>query len=127
VNDFLRILAVVIGILGALAARYLAALYRQDRREGGNRISLSLVLAIVGTLGAIAGNYLAFLSLLPVLGIPNSRDIQVALTPVTLAVFLVLDVIPILPAAYLWARRRLRVLIDEAQSATRSEVPHEPE
>lgn len=86
---------------------YLWSLHKKSRildtRKPKPLIRLSLVMALTGTLGAVGASILALSS---VFFLINRPDLSGALLPLILAVFVLLDTLPIINAAYLrWLER----------------------
>lgn len=95
------LLVLAIGAVSLWGAAYLMSVWHEDRQMGTTGWPLSRILAYLAIVGTIASNWLAGLTLIRLANVPNYRDIQVALTPLTLiAIILLLSLFPIL-ASYL--------------------------
>lgn len=99
-------LGIVIAAASIWGAAYLLKVWHDDRTERRaegkpDGWPFSRVLAYVAICCTLASNYLVVPTALRLLGIPNFRDIQVALTPFTLTALLVLDVAFVVIALYL--------------------------
>lgn len=87
------------------AAAFLWSLHAVDRgkdtRNPKPLLRLSFVLAVVGSISAVAGTYLGVVAFLRLLGLVALAS---ALAPITLAAFVLLDLVPIFIALYLRMR-----------------------
>jgi hypothetical protein len=99
------ILAVVIGAVSFGGAAFLLSLWHEDQASGTTGWPLSRVIAYLAVAGTLASNLLSFVSVLRLVDVPNFRDIQLALTPLTVTALLVLDVLFTVLALYLRAVR----------------------
>jgi len=106
----LVLIAGSIAVLSIGGSAYLLSLWHEDARaikaSGGVVSNLrtwpfSRVLAYVGIGCTLSSNYLLVPTTLRLIGIANFREVQVALTPLTLAALLFLDMSFLIIALYL--------------------------
>lgn len=106
-------LAIIVGTIAILSiggSAYLLWIWHEDARSmkvGGGAVSawrtwpFSRVLAYVAIGAMLSSNYLFVSTILRLLDVPNYREIQLALTPLTLAALLFLDMAFLIIALYL--------------------------
>lgn len=97
--------AVVVGVVSFGGAAYLLAVWHEDQATGTTGWPLTRVIAYLAVAGTLASNLLSFVSFLRLADVPNFRDIQLALTPLTITALLILDSLFTVLALYLRAVR----------------------
>lgn len=106
-------------------AWYCWRLYKEDTRDyPGDRLRFSLVLAITSTLAAIGSTLLAITALIVVLQVQES--LRLIATPSLYIAVMILDVIPIVNAAYLRVRRGSTTFDKEEQMLSHEGSDGEP-
>lgn len=116
------LLALVIGLGSFYGAAYLLSLWHDDRATGTTGWPLSRVLAYLAIAGTLASNLLSAVSVLRLANVSDFRDIQLALTPLTLTALLVLDAIPTVLALYLRAVRATGYMTPQIRAGLATEA-----
>ena len=133
--NLVLILAVVLAVVSFYGAAYLLSVWHEDKRSGTDGWPLSRVLAYLAIVGTLAANWLAGLTLIRLAEVPGYRDIQIALTPLTIIVILALDLLFPVLALYLRVirasgymtpseRSGLAALVQEDIDLTRQGIQH---
>lgn len=116
------LLILAISLVSLYGAAYLLALWHEDRASGTTGWPLSRIIAYLAVTGTIASNWLAGLTLIRLANIPNYRDLQVTLTPLTLiAIVLLLSLFPIL-ATYLRVVRAMGYITPKERAGLATEA-----
>lgn len=110
-SPIVLIAAVLIAAASIWGAAYLLSLWHEDRDEQLARgrhpgWPLSRVLAYLAIGATLASTLLGVLTLLRLIAFPSFREIQVALSPLTVTALLYLDVVFTVLAVYLRVIRR---------------------
>lgn len=99
------VIAVGIGLVSFMAAAFLLSLWHEDQASGTQGWPLSRVLAYLAIVGTLAANLIGAVALLRLADVPNFRELQLALSPMTLGAILILDLLFPVLALYLRAVR----------------------
>lgn len=114
--------AIAIGFVSFWGAAYLLKVWHEDRDTGTTGWPFSRVLAYLAIAGALASNLLGAVSLLRLVDFPNFREIQLALTPLTISALVILLLLFPTLAIYLRAVRATGYMTSQARTLLAQET-----